>query len=199
MSNLPITNPTTNPTRSKNNCKKHPNAETKTLTLTGNSSCKCCVAYGRALGALLRETGSIHSVLVNAANAKVDSPGGLTSTELVERLAAVQYFEVAALQLVSTAFLVDGKEISHKCCEGYAAQVQGQMVGLVNTTLTNALIAAFPLGTPPPLFPDGGLPPTPIPDSPPGTNLPGTVWGNIRVSLGTVIALLANAKDIATC
>ena len=114
-------------------------------------------------------------------------------------MAAIQYFEVATLTLVGDAFLVDGKEISHKCCEGYAAQVQGEMTGLVNTTLTNALIAAFPLGVPPSLIPNGGLPPTPIPDAPPGTNLPGTVWGNIRVALGTVVALLANAKAIASC
>ena len=188
---------------STHNCKKHQNKGVNVslyaATPTVNSSCKCCVVYGKALGALVSKTGDTHSSLVNAANAKVDSAGGLTSGELVERLAAIQYFEVAALGLVGTAFLVDGKDISSKCCEGYAAQVQGQLTGLVSTTLTNALIAAFPLGVAPSLIPDGGLPPTPIPDSPPGTNLPGTVWGNIRVALGTVVALLANAKAIATC
>ena len=135
---------------------------------------KCCTIYGTSIRNLnLNSLAQVQQLISDAIEL-------YTEPVIAPRIQPINFFTAAARKLVLDAFVL-AEDISPKCCRGFALLIERATQGIIYLTVSNALLPGIPIGTP---------------NDPPGTP---TVWGNIRVALGQITAIIETARQIADC
>jgi hypothetical protein len=104
--------------------------------------------------------------------------GAATPAVITERGAIAQNFYLSAIEVAESTYA--NADVSPKCCKGFAISINNGYFGIYSAALSLLFNPNIPLGTSSDVN-------------------PGTVYGNIYVTIQAIAKYTERAMDIATC
>lgn len=124
-----------------------PENQATPLSVEGRCSgggCECCCNfYGAAYGRLLTNSAIAARETINDAFSRVKCSSVADVAATTQRMQIIREFTICASEIAGNAF-DDDCGVSQRCCEGYAAAIEGSLYAIYIYTINNIFILSIP-------------------------------------------------------